>query len=263
MILTQENYYTPEANHLYMSSTQFKAFQTCEAAALAEINGEYVRESSVALLVGGYVDAHFSKTLAQYRALHPEIYKRDGTLKAEFIKANEIIERIERDQYFMSLMEGQNQEIMTGTIGGVPFKIRMDSYFPGQAIVDLKVMRDFKPVWKEGAGKIPFIEAWGYDIQGAIYRAVEGCNLPFFIAAVTKESVPDIAVIELPDYLLSAALKLVENDAERYAAIKRGEIEPARCGHCDYCKTTKVLTGFVPYEQFLMEANGAGGDFDQ
>lgn len=263
MILTQENYYTPEANLRFMSSTQFKAFAECEAAALAEITGEHARKSTIALLVGGYVDAHFSKTLAQYRALHPEIYKRDGTLKAEFVKANEVIERIERDPYFMSLMGGRNQEIMVGEIGGVAFKIRMDSYFPGEAIVDLKVMRDFKALWKEGAGKVPFVEAWGYDIQGAIYQAVEGHNLPFVIAAVSKEAVPDIAAIELPDYLLSAALKLVENDAERYAAIKRGEVEPTRCGHCDYCKDTKVLAGSMSYEQFLIETGSAWGDFEQ
>lgn len=261
MRLTRDNYFSMESNRQYMSSTQFKAFQTCEAAALAEINGEYTREPTVSLLVGSYVDAHFSGTLDEFRERHPEIYKQRGGLKSEYVQADQIIERIERDPYFLSLMKGRNQAVMTGEIGGVPFKIRMDSYFPGECIVDLKIMRDFKPVWKEGEGKVPFVEAWGYDIQGAIYRAVEGNNLPFLIAAATKEPVTDIAVIELPDYLLDAALKLVENDAERYAAIKRGEIAPMRCERCDYCKATKVLIGSMPYERFIME--DAGVEFDQ
>ena len=39
MILTAENYYSQEANLAYMSASQFKAFDRCEAAALAELGG--------------------------------------------------------------------------------------------------------------------------------------------------------------------------------------------------------------------------------
>lgn len=53
-IVTAENYYSPEMNMAYMGSTQFKAFEKCEAAALAELKGEYHPPSSTALLVGGY-----------------------------------------------------------------------------------------------------------------------------------------------------------------------------------------------------------------
>ena len=35
--VTPENYYSPEMNMAYMGSTQFKAFEKCEAAALAEL----------------------------------------------------------------------------------------------------------------------------------------------------------------------------------------------------------------------------------
>lgn len=40
-VVTAENYYSPEMNMAYMGSTQFKAFEKCEAAALAELKGEY------------------------------------------------------------------------------------------------------------------------------------------------------------------------------------------------------------------------------
>lgn len=83
-VVTPENYYSPEMNMAYMGSTQFKAFERCEAAALAELKGEYRPPSSVALLVGGYIDAWFSGELPLYQAQHPEIFKRDGTLKAEY-----------------------------------------------------------------------------------------------------------------------------------------------------------------------------------
>lgn len=86
-VVTAENYYSPEMNMAYMGSTQFKAFEKCEAAALAELKGEYHPPSSTALLVGGYIDAWFSGELPLYQAQHPEIFKRDGTLKAEYLRA--------------------------------------------------------------------------------------------------------------------------------------------------------------------------------
>ena len=37
--LTSENYFSPENELFYMGSSQFKNFQKCEAAALAELRG--------------------------------------------------------------------------------------------------------------------------------------------------------------------------------------------------------------------------------
>ena len=54
-VVTAENYYSPEMNMAYMGSTQFKAFEKCAAATLAELQGEYHPPSSTALLFGGYI----------------------------------------------------------------------------------------------------------------------------------------------------------------------------------------------------------------
>ena len=86
--VTHDNYYAPELQMEYMGSTQYKAFQKCEAAALAELQGLYIKPTTPALLVGGYVDAYFSGDMEEFLAQHPEIRKRDGTLKAEFVQAN-------------------------------------------------------------------------------------------------------------------------------------------------------------------------------
>lgn len=247
MILTEDNYFSSEAQAAYMGSSQFKAFDRCEAATLAEIRGEYAPEKSTALLVGSYVDAYFSGTLESFKSQNPDIFKRDGSLKAEYLQADGVIRRIERDPMFMRYISGEHQVIRTGEIAGVPFKIKMDSYHPGRAIVDMKIMRDFLPVYAEGKGRIPFAEAWGYDIQGAIYRAVEGNGLPFILAAATKEKEPDIALLAIPEDVLDTALEYVESKAPRFAAIKAGAIQPERCGHCDYCKATKVLDTVVDY----------------
>ena len=48
---------------------------------------------STALLVGSYVDRCFEgpKSFEHFKAEHPEIFKKDGTLKADYSKAEELI----------------------------------------------------------------------------------------------------------------------------------------------------------------------------
>ena len=247
MTLTPENYFSPEAQAEYMSSSQFKAFDRCEAAALAEVRGDYTPVRSSAVMLGSYIDAHFSGDMERFRQENPDIFRRDGMLKSEYVHADEIIRRAEQDPMLVKYLSGQKQVIMAGDIDGVPVKIRMDSYHPGRAIVDLKIMRDFVPVWIEGKGRIPFAEAWGYDIQGAIYRAVEGNDLPFILAAVTKEAFPDIALLSIPGDVLDTAMDYVISKIHRFADVKSGRVEPIGCGRCDYCKASKKLDCIVDY----------------
>lgn len=269
MELTASNYYSREANEQYMSVSQFKSFKQCEAAALAELRGEYARPTPTALLVGSYVDSFFEGTLSQFLDAHPEIRKRDGTLKADFTQAEEITKRLSRDRLFSLLMSGRKQVICTGVIAGVPFKIKMDSLldaatvaeivkeFPATAsvfgfcdgaIVDLKVMRNMEPMWSEEDGqRVPFARAWGYDIQGAVYQAIEGNDLPFILAVGTKEEYSDIAALHIPDRDLQDSLAEVEELAPRYQSIKHGKVEPSACGRCPYCRMTRKLTGIADY----------------
>ena len=252
MILTSENYYSSESSKEYMSVSQFKSFLDCEAKAMAEINGDYKRESTTALLIGSYVDAFFEGTLDVFKENHPEIFLKSGGLKADFYQADEIISRISRDSEFMKYMSGESQKIFTGEIAGVSFKGKLDSYHADKCIVDLKVMRDFEPIWKNGR-KQHFIEAWGYDIQGAVYQELvyqnTGQKLPFVICAVTKEKVPDIALLSIPQERLDYCLGLVMNKAPHFQEIKNGSV-PTRCEKCDYCKSTKKLNGAVDYCDF-------------
>lgn len=240
-MITNENYFSPENNMKYMGVSQLKSFMNCEAAAMAELKGEYIRPKTTSLLVGSYVDAHFSGTLDLFKAQNPEIFTKQGALKSEYRKAEEIINRIERDPLFAELLSGKQQVIKTGELFGVPFKIKIDSYHHDK-IVDLKIMKDFAPIYVEGKGRVSFIEAWGYDIQGAIYRAIEGNNLPFIIAAATKETEPDIGAWEISSAELDAVLEMLEPYIQQAQLVKSGVIEPERCEHCDYCKFTKVLT---------------------
>ena len=48
--LTDENYYSQEANKAYLSCSQIKDFMDCEAKAMARLNEEYEEEKSIDLI---------------------------------------------------------------------------------------------------------------------------------------------------------------------------------------------------------------------
>lgn len=248
-MLTHENYFSIEMNRKYMGTSQLKSFIECEAKALAELNEEYIREVTPSMLVGSYVDAHFTNDLDLFKSKNPEIFTRNGGLKSEYKRAEKIIDRIEQDELFYSFIKGENQIIKTGNIEGIPFKIMIDSLHADK-IVDLKIMKDFKAQYKDGL-YLNFIEFWGYDIQAAIYQAIEGNNLPFIIAGATKEPEPDIALLEITQSRIDYCLDLVKHHLERIMIVKEGLEEPIRCEKCNYCKSTKKLTKVISYDEFF------------
>ena len=254
MLLTSENYYSTEADWEYLSVSQYKNFvgslgrPGCEAYALAKLNEEWIEnmEDSDALMVGSYVDAHFEGTLDAFKAQHSCMFKKDGSLMAKYIKANEMINRCERDDLFMAYMSGEKQVIMTAEMFGAKWKIKIDSYIKDKCIVDLKTCQSItKTFYHADVGNMNFLHEWGYYIQGAVYQKVveinTGRKLPFFIVAVSKEKEPDIQVIACEQSLLDEALAEVESNVPKILALKNNEIDPIRCEQCDYCKHTKVL----------------------
>lgn len=262
MIISPENYFSKEASLEYLGASQYKDFAGslgktgCEAQALAKIQGNWAQEMTTPLLVGSYVDAHFEGTLDVFKAQNPEIFTRSGELKANYKQADEIIARLERDPYFMQYMAGEKQVIMTSDFFGTKWKIKIDSYHPGVAIVDLKVMASLtKGEWVKDYGKVDFIQYWGYDIQAAIYQKVveenTGERLPFYIAGASKEKTTNLEVIALDQKLLDDALILIEPNIKRITALKAGEVEPDRCEKCDFCRFTKVLTRPIHYSELL------------
>lgn len=287
MNLNQENYYGSEANRTYMSKSQFCNWNRCEAATLAELKGEYIPEKSTALLVGGYIDAALDSTeeLERFKLDHPEMFKKDGNLKADFVQAEQIVARCLSDRLFCLLTGNaletkdhvQRQFILVGEISGVPFRGKADylldetacriimEEFPDTAealggpftegaLVDLKSTKDFAQVWDETAwARVSWIDAWDYPMQGAIYRELyrqmTGKSLPFVIAAATKEKATDLGAFYIPTAELDAALRVVEDNAPVYQRVKDGEVEPIRCETCAYCKATKKLTSIKNYKE--------------
>lgn len=263
-VLTAENYYSEEADRLYMSVHQYLDFvghmgiQGCEEKALAKLNGKYTQETTTAMLVGSYVDSYFEGTLVQFQEEHPECFTQKGELKASFKQAEKMIARCEQDEYFMSTLSGEKQVIMTGYLFGCEWKIKMDSYLPGKAIVDLKTSSNIHQVWKvQDYGYASFVEYWGYTLQLAVYQKIveinTGKKLPCYISVVTKEDSPEIEVIHIDQTTLDHALNEIEMNMQSVLMVKSGEVEPMRCEKCDYCKATKVLTGPISYRDLVNE----------
>ena len=253
MKLTEDNYFSPEASMKYFGHTQFCDFLKCEAKALAIAKGEYEQPMTDSLLIGQYVDSYFTGDSNSFISHHPEMLKKDGTLKAVYAGAERAVKRAERDDMFMKYISGVPQKIMTGKLFGYDFKIKCDAFHEGKCIVDLKCMKDFEPKFIDGLGRVSFVEAWQYDYQAAIYQKivedVTGEKLPFIIAGVTKQDPADIGLFRIPQHMIDSALKVIEAMIDRFAAIKAGDVEPRRCEKCDYCRSTKVLDKVVDIEQ--------------
>lgn len=244
--LTDSNYYSLAVDNQYFSVSQYKSFMQCEAATMAYLRGDYQRESATALLVGSYVDSAIEGTLEQFITEHKdEIYTKQGKLRSEFVKAEEIIEKIKSDELFMKFLSGEKQRIFTFKMFGANWKIKLDSFIEGVCISDLKTARDIKGLPK-----------WRYDIQGAVYQHGVEKNklgkLPFYLAVATKEDVVELGIFQIPQSTLDLALEEVGENMPHLIEVKAGKIEPTRCEECDYCKRTRKTT-IRNYNELLSE----------
>ena len=260
LTLTSDNYYSQEANEAYFSVSQFKDFLKCPAMAMAKLRGEYEPEFGRALLLGSYVDEMLTGTeesVKNFIVEHvPELFKKNGDRYADVEQADETIVRIRKQPLMMKYLSGEHQVIMTGEIEGVPFKIKMDSYVPGEFITDLKYMASLRsPNLFE-----PMVKYWGYDLQTACYQEIvrqnTGETLPFFFVVATKEKPAHLAVGQMNQWNMDAALESVKKHIRRFQKIKNGEIPAERCEDyaCDYCTGTKVITEAIDTDLFGMSA---------
>lgn len=270
-ILTEENYHSVESNKVFCSKSQFNdfyGFDGCESRAMAKINGLFEEPKSDALTIGSYVDCLLTEPdkIDEFLADHPEIISSRGAtkglLKVEYQIADKMVERVKQDKTLMKYLSGEHQKIMTGTIFGLPFKIKMDSYLEHKAIVDLKTVKSFsKGYYIPQKGKLSFVEYFDYILQGAIYQEIvfqnTGERLPFYLACVTKEPIPDIGLIWIDDQTLHDRIygnelsEGIARECEQIMLLKRGEVEPIPCNHCAYCLPRKKVDKPMHYLELM------------
>lgn len=253
----QTDYYSPESNLRYMSNSQYKDFLTCEAMAVAKMVGEWNPSPTIEMMVGSYVHAwnEGAEALKQFKASTPEMFNKNGTMKAQFLFADQMIETLENDELCMAYLGGQKEVIMTAEMFGCEWKIKIDTYRP-DAIVDLKTTRSIWDLqWNDFYKcKASFIENYEYFRQFAIYLEVERIAtgrdkwLTPCIVAASKESPPDKAIIDLSDdERIASELLRIKEKIPRILAVKHGEMQPQRCGRCAYCRATNKVGGIISY----------------
>lgn len=276
MELTRDNYYSAEADWDYMSCSQYQAWNECEARELAKLQGRWADEEKEAFLVGNYFHTHFESPEAheQFCKEHFDKIYKTKTIKgkggnpdqtvvtgkyAPYEQADKMIAVAEADPLIRSLldMDGENEKIMVGNIGGVPWRVRYDKYVSsGRMIIDYKTVANISELkWSDALReKVTFIDAYGYMMRAAVYSEVEKQNAGstedahFIIIAISKQDYPDKEVLRLNhrqryDYELDQIKKRLP----MIQAIKEGRVKPKRCGCCDYCRATKQLYAIKPY----------------
>ena len=261
MELTNQNYFSQEAEQYYTGSTQIKNFLHCETETLAKINGEWVEETSDALLASSYIDEYFSGTLEQFKSEHPKMFTRNGELYAKYTHLDDVIAQAENDPKFLKYIQGKSQVIMTGKISGVPVKIKIDSLHEDKCIVDLKAIRDLELIWNPTLGcKQNFIDFYDYILQAALYQEIvrqnTGKKLPFIIAVLTKEKISERALLNIPQEMMDEKLAFLEEYLPHVKELKEGKIQATECGKCNYYKSKAKVTDIYNYNEYFNMRGG-------
>lgn len=254
LTLTNQNYHSNEANREYMSNSQYKDFLTCESKAMAKLTG-WNEPTSDALMVGSYVHAALEGTLEEFKTEHPEIFKANGGMYAEYVKADELVKMFRSDPFIMFVLQGQKEVIITADFAGTMWKIKIDSLNQEKGrFADIKTVRSIRDkIWDTERGYVSFVEAYKYDVQMAVYAEIEKRYsaretwLKPLIVAVSKEDVPDKEVIGFDDNDIERELETIISNMPRILAVKNGHAEPERCEKCKYCRETKKLNGIIHY----------------
>lgn len=252
MQLNESNYYSPEADAEYMSVSQYKRWLACPAAAKAQyVNCTYQPEQTDALLHGQYFHGLFDGTAESVLREHSELCTAKGLKTAPVKQLDEMFERVKRDEFFMSSLDGEHEQIFTAEFAGIQWKMKADIVnFDKLFFTDIKTVRDFSPVWNENdRRKVEWWQAYKYDIQLAVYQKIielsTGYKLDAYIAAVTKEKVTDYEVYDFNspdmDTHFAGLVNAVKISMESIMTMKVKDIDLRRCEQCDYCRQTKML----------------------
>lgn len=255
MHLTNENYFSKEADIEYMSVSQWKLFNECETKALATIQGQEDATYKEAFLEGQLFEELVSGDAKLFIAQHPELMSTRGAtagqLKSSYAKVVNAAERFNSQKFFTDIIQKcEKQTIITGKICDIKIKCKLDLFDKKtNSIYDIKCMKDFKETWdKSEKCYKPWYYTYNYVLQLAVYRELVKQNFgepkEIGLLAATKEEIPDIQALSFDFSLLDIELEEFKNNIKRYDNIKKGIETPVACTLCSYCKEHKVINNF-------------------
>jgi len=265
MTLTDQNYYSVEASNAYMSVSQLRRWGECEAATLAMLQGKHAFPRTKEMNIGNYVDCALTEPdrLEAWKLEHPEMIAKSGENKGGLLKtyiiADKCVARVQREELAMNLLTHSNQEILTGVIGGVMWKGKLDAVRHDiRKFGDLKTAKDFAEEWDSDSRKYrPWW--WKYLLQLAIYRELlyqkTGEWYDPCILGVAKHDKPAMCwpyfdASWTPRF--AALTEFAGEAAQVYTAIKNGEAEARFCkdSKCGWCADHRPFEPeIVSYEE--------------
>lgn len=264
--LNRKNYFNKEMELKYMGSTSFKNWDKyhdggCEARELAKRKGLWADRPNPAFLLGNYVHSWSSGDLQDFICDHPELFKKDGTLLAKYELGDAMIDVFKQDPAMVQMREGEKESIFVGEIAGVKFKIQVDILnIKDNRFCDIKTTKSmYEKYWnKENREYETFIQKYDYPMQFAIYAEILRQNLEMdkylncYILAVDKQKTPDHEIIFMDvDSFIKEKLEELELKLPRIMAVRNGEVDPERCGVCEYCLSTKRIVKPIHYLDLL------------
>lgn len=255
-----------------MSFSLYKRFKECETEAMAYLNGELPeeKETNKNLLLGNYLHTYFESEQAHTdfieenkKELISSKGNTKGKLKSDYRLADKMIKALNQQELFKGVYQGEKEVILTGELFGMNWKVRIDCLHVPKDESDVAYFCDLKTsknlhakFWNnELHERQPFVTAYSYDLQMAIYQEIirqnYGMTFAPFIFGVSKEDVPEVMGIEFKQAELDEPLSALEVDMPHIIRLLKGEEEPLSCGRCDYCKAHNQLTGFVDIDSLL------------
>jgi len=255
--ITLSNYHSPEIEREWLSASQLMAWRHCEAAAAARyLHGmPAVSAETGAQLTGRYLAARWAgeEHFRDLVAATPELFRRDGGLRAEFAQCEEMYARTAADTVFRHYLTGTHWRIIAGELFGVPWKSRIEVDNEEENFVtDLMVCRDFAPVWQPETGsRVPFYAARNAYLRLGLHqlavRQATGREPELYLAAVTRQTPADLKVVAFNNpaarQVIAEELALAAEQVRRIKAIRNGDQVPRRCNCCDHCRATRQLEG--------------------
>jgi hypothetical protein len=261
MNITSANYHDMATKREYMSHSQYRNWLTCAAATRAEIFDGYQPRKTDALIVGGYVDRALTapeELMAYIEQYKDDIYGKKGGKLAAFVKADMLIDRLEKDATWQTIAKAsKKQVVMQGVIAGVNWLYMSDLQIErnGQeTVIDLKTACDFEEDWvKDCAGrsvKVNWIDAAGYWRQLAVgkelfrqtHKAEAVCAIIGAKKPVTDDRPVGLGLWVLDDATrLSEEIRQIERMTPLVMSWKDGSVPAPACGKCDYCLSKSSL----------------------
>ncbi len=255
MELSNETYFSEDADREYLSHTQVRSFMTCQSAWKAQyVDGDHKPEPSAEMLVGSYVHTAVlqEELLEDWKEKHGEqICNQDGSLSAKFKVADYMVAAIKTQAILADYLSGMREKVYTGVIHGMKFKGLLDCVNHEEPrIVDLKTTGDLREQSWRKVDWLPEGKAMFYDyywLQLAIYRELyyqaEGKYPAVYVVGVSKQSPPDTNLYKMAAVgRFNEELKAMKGWLQLLKRVAMGEVAPTRCSKCEWCRISNRIS---------------------